>query len=203
MVKRETIVGVKASLALFQATAAVQLFLVLASVSFAFGILFVCFTVDHKLLFGALTEQAVEDGFFFYTTFYNSPPVIKLVLHSMAGFGVLGLITKLHKWDESAMFFDGSSLALYIFALGVYLTVSIPSLRTIVDPIVGVDTQSDRIEAMRVLGAGNTIIMVLLGAVLCLQAGEEYARRYEAKVMAGVTEKEPKAAAPSAEKKTQ
>ena len=28
----------------------------------------------------------------------------------MAGFGVLGLITKLHKWDESAMFFDGSSL---------------------------------------------------------------------------------------------
>lgn len=59
--------------------------------------------------------------------------------------------------------------ALYIFALGVYLTVSIPSLRTIVDPIVGVDTRSDRIEAMRVLGAGNTIIMVLLGAVLCLQ----------------------------------
>ena len=44
------------------------------------GILFVCFTVDHKLLFGALTEQAVEDGFFFYTTFYNSPPVIKVCL---------------------------------------------------------------------------------------------------------------------------
>lgn len=174
---------------------------VLASVCFAFGILFVCFTVDHRLLFGTLTEQAIEDGFFFYTTFYNSPPVIKLVLHSMVAFGVLGLVTKLHKWDESAMYFDGSSLALYVFALGVYLTVSIPSLRTIVDPVIGVDTREDRIEAMRILSAGNTIIMFLLGAVLSLQAGEEYSRRYEAKVMANVTDKDGKGA--SAEKKSQ
>ena len=57
-----------------------------------------------------------------------------------------------------------------MFAIGVYLSVSIPSLRTIVDPIVDVDTREDRIEAMRVLAAGNTIIMFLLGAVLCLQA---------------------------------
>ena len=51
----------------------------------------------------------------------------------------------------------------------MYLSVSIPSLRTIVDPVADVDTREDRIEAMRVLAAGNTIIMVLLGAVLCLQ----------------------------------
>lgn len=37
------------------------------------------------------------------------------------------------------------------------------------DPVVDVDTREDRIEAMRILAAGNTIIMVLLGAVLCLQ----------------------------------
>lgn len=28
----------------------------------------------------------------------------------MMGVGVVGLISKVHKWDESAMFFDGSSL---------------------------------------------------------------------------------------------
>lgn len=37
-----------------------------------------CFTVDHKVLFGELTDQTVEDGFFFYTTFYNAPPVIRV-----------------------------------------------------------------------------------------------------------------------------
>jgi hypothetical protein len=28
----------------------------------------------------------------------------------MMGLGVVSLIAKLHKWDESALFFDGSSL---------------------------------------------------------------------------------------------
>ncbi|EJD07547.1 uncharacterized protein FOMMEDRAFT_137824 [Fomitiporia mediterranea MF3/22] len=177
---------------------------VLASVCFAFGILFVCFTVDHKLLFGELTEQTVDDGFFFYTTFYNAPPVIRALLHSVVGIGVLGLIAKLHKWDDTAMFFDGSSLAAYVFAIGVYISVSIPSLRTIVDPVVDVDTREDRIEAMRVLAAGNTIIMVLLGAVLCLQGGEEYSRRFEAKEIAKWTEKEKaKTVETAAEKKEQ
>ena len=37
-----------------------------------------CFTVDHKLLFTQFTDQDVEDGFFLYTTFYNSPPAIKV-----------------------------------------------------------------------------------------------------------------------------
>lgn len=37
-----------------------------------------CFTVDHQLLFVELTEQAVEDGFLFYATFYNAPPAIKV-----------------------------------------------------------------------------------------------------------------------------
>ncbi|THG99753.1 hypothetical protein EW145_g7205 [Phellinidium pouzarii] len=170
---------------------------VLASVCFVFGTLFVCFSVDHNLLFGELSEKSVEDGFFFYTTFYNAPPVIKVcpvsrypclwdktLLHSVVGAGVLGLIGKLHKWDESAMFFDGSSLVAYVFAIGVYLSVSIPALRTIVDPVVGVDTREDRIEAMRILSAGNIIIMGLLGVVLCFQGGEEYARRIEVKELA-------------------
>ncbi|KAH8116425.1 Shr3 amino acid permease chaperone [Phellopilus nigrolimitatus] len=180
---------------------------VLASVCFVAGTLFVCFTVDQKLLYRDVTEQSVEDGFFFYTTFYNAPLVIKTLLHTVVGIGILGLIGKLHKWDECALFFDGSSLAAYVFATGVYLAVSIPALRTIVDPIEGVDTREDRIEAMRVLAAGNSIIMILLGAILCLQGGEEYARRYEAKVLAKFEESQKaagKAGSPNAtEKKKQ
>jgi hypothetical protein len=30
----------------------------------------------------------------------------------MGGVGIIGLISKLHKWDDSAMFFDGSCLGL-------------------------------------------------------------------------------------------
>ena len=36
-------------------------------------------------------------------------------------------------------------------------------------PIEGVDTREDQIDALRVLSAGNTLIMVLLGGILALQ----------------------------------
>jgi hypothetical protein len=51
----------------------------------------------------------------------------------------------------------------------VYVTVTIPALRTIVDPLAE-DSRNDRVEAMRILAAGNTIIMFVLGAILALQA---------------------------------
>lgn len=62
-----------------------------------------------------------------------------------------------------------AGIAGYIFGIAVYVAVTIPSLRTIVDPVPDVDTRNDQIEAMRVLAAGNTIIAVLLGAILALQ----------------------------------
>lgn len=54
----------------------------------------------------------------------------------------------------------------------MYLTVTIPSIRTVVTPVEGVDTREDQIEALRVLSAGNTLIIVLLGGVLVLQVRE-------------------------------
>ncbi|KAF9048280.1 hypothetical protein BDZ89DRAFT_978486 [Hymenopellis radicata] len=150
--------------------------MVLGPVSFFLGILFICFTVDHKLLWGALTDDIIEDGFQFYGTFFNSPTAIKALLHGMCAVGLLGLVSKLHKWDESAMFFDGSSIGIYVFALAVYLSVTIPTLRTVVTP-AAMDTRSDRIEALRVLSAGNVIIGLCLGGILLMQAGQEYARR--------------------------
>ena len=124
-------------------------------------------------------------------------------MHAVMGVGLVGLVGKVHKWDESAMFFDGSSLgectrpsrrrsrdqlpsvrlspqrvpvppprhtiAAFVFAISVYLSVGVPACRTIATPVEGVDTREDQIEALRILSAGNTIIIVLLGAVLALQ----------------------------------
>jgi hypothetical protein len=36
--------------------------------------------------------------------------VLQALLHAMMALGIGSLIAKLHKWDESALFFDGSSL---------------------------------------------------------------------------------------------
>jgi hypothetical protein len=44
------------------------------------GVLFICFNVDHRILWGSagLTDEVVVDGFQFYATFYNAPPAIKV-----------------------------------------------------------------------------------------------------------------------------
>ncbi|KAI6164449.1 Shr3 amino acid permease chaperone [Pisolithus thermaeus] len=162
---------------------------VLASCSFFLGVLFICFFVDYRILHQPLTDDIIEDGFQFYATFFNAPPAIKALLHGFIGVGILGLVAKLHAWSDSAVLFDGSSLAAYVFAVAVYLSVTIPSLRTIVTP-AEVDARADRIEAMRVLAAGNTIMMVVLGAILVLQGGQEYARRLELKELASAEKAE-------------
>jgi hypothetical protein len=56
----------------------------------------------------------------------------------------------------------------------MYLSVTLQTLRTIVNPVEGVDSREDRVEAMRILAAGNTIIMLLLGAILCLQVSVRF-----------------------------
>jgi hypothetical protein len=40
------------------------------------GVLFICFNVDHRVLY-YFSEEAADDGFQFYATFFNSPPAIK------------------------------------------------------------------------------------------------------------------------------
>jgi hypothetical protein len=70
----------------------------------------------------------------------------------------------------------GGLIAAFVFAIAMYITVTIPAIRTVVTPVVGVDTREDQIEAMRVLSAGNTLMMVLLGGVLTLQVSETACR---------------------------
>ncbi|KAL0573818.1 Protein csh3 [Marasmius crinis-equi] len=140
------------------------------------GILFICFNVDFRLLWGEVSSEDIKDGIQFYTTFYNSPPAIKALLHGMMGVGMTGLVSKLHKWDESAMFFDGTSLGIYVFAMVVYITVIVPMLGTTVSP-AEITTQPERVEALRVLSAANVIVVICLGAILTLQAGHAYVTR--------------------------
>ncbi len=121
---------------------------------------------------------------------------VQALLHALIGIGILGMVSKLHKWDESAMFFDGSSLgtfppitpvlpfglltvqksippiAAYVFGVAVYITVTIPALRTIVTPIKE-ETREVQLEALSVLSAGNLIIVACLLGVLLLQVREK------------------------------
>jgi len=165
---------------------------VLAAVSFFLGVLFIAFNVDRRILYGGgiPTEEDYVDAFKFYTTFYEAPLAIKALIHAVMGVGVISLVGKLHKWDESALFFDGSSLALFIAGIIIYISVTIPTLRTVVNPISGEDTLSDQREAIGVLAAGNTLIIGCLFGVLGLQAGQEYARRSDARELAKVRQHE-------------
>jgi len=133
----------------------------------------------------------------FYTTFYEAPLAIKALIHAVMGLGVISIVGKLHRWDESAVFFDGSSLALFIAGIIIYLSVTIPTLQTIVNPIIIPEQQqhdtavvSDQREAIGVLSAGNTLIIGCLIGVLGLQAGQEYARRVDARELAKVQQEE-------------
>lgn len=57
-----------------------------------------------------------------------------------------------------------------MFGFAVYMTVIIPTLRTIVTPLAE-ETRTERIQALQLLSAGNVIVMGCLGMVLLLQVG--------------------------------
>ncbi|KAH8832577.1 Shr3 amino acid permease chaperone, partial [Flagelloscypha sp. PMI_526] len=143
------------------------------------GILFNCFNVDYSLLWGELNEEVKANGYQFYATFYSSPPAIKALLHGMIASGVLALIAKLYKWNDSAFFFDGTSIGAYVFALSVYVTVTVPGVRSIANPPPELDDPEEKLAAIQVLSAGNVIIALCLGMVLLLQAGQAYANHVD------------------------
>lgn len=53
---------------------------------------------------------------------YHSVFSFQALLHAIMGIGIIGLVGKIHKWDESAIFFDGSSLGRSLF---ISLTVPV------------------------------------------------------------------------------
>jgi hypothetical protein len=44
------------------------------------GVIFMCFTIDYRILHVKITPEATRDATHFYTLFYNAPPAIKVGL---------------------------------------------------------------------------------------------------------------------------
>ncbi|KZT56792.1 hypothetical protein CALCODRAFT_410531, partial [Calocera cornea HHB12733] len=148
----------------------------LCSICFFLGILFINFNVDHQILFLAKNEKSIEQGYAYYTTFLRAPLAVKALMHTLMGVGLLSLVASFTTWTETALFFDGTSIALYVGSIAMYISVAIPSIRTVVEPLPE-DTPQDREDALGVLGAANVLIALLLVGILGLQAGQEYAKR--------------------------
>lgn len=184
---------------------------VISSTSFLFGVIFIASIYDFPLLYFAnVSDSAIEAAERFYLSLFNAPLAVTALLHGMMGLGVIGLIAKLHRWNEMAKYFDGGSLALFVGAICMYLGVAVPNLRLISDPTNenlvwksaiatqrqsqmdafnkgesdfkpsdGPMTQDEKVAAIRIISASNTICIVLLIGVLILQVSEWYLERQE------------------------
>ncbi|BEJ14532.1 hypothetical protein CspHIS471_0402990 [Cutaneotrichosporon sp. HIS471] len=168
--------------------------IVIGTAAFLLGMVFVCQVVDIGLLYLPLTNEAIQAGYEFYEMWYEAPGAVKALFHVAMGIPMLTLIIKLNKWSESAKFFDGSALAMMTACVVLYLSVHIQSLRTFLPdakstwsiipapPVLEQPaTETEKIEALRVLSAGNALVGLLLLGVIGMQIGQEYAHYVEAK----------------------
>ncbi|OCF34877.1 hypothetical protein I316_03424 [Kwoniella heveanensis BCC8398] len=168
--------------------------LVLGSSAFILGIVFVCQVVDIPLLYIPVTDQAIENAYTFYGMWWEAPGAVKALFHVALGLPLIALLIKLHKWTESAMFFDGSCIVMHLATVILYLTVHIHSLRTFLPestttttfsilppppPRAVPPTADEKVEAVRVLSAANALVGLLTVGVMGMQIGQEYARRQE------------------------
>lgn len=150
--------------------------------------------VDIPLLYQPVTPEAIDNAYKFYEMWWEAPGAVKALFHVALGLPLVVLLVKLHKWSESAVFFDGSCIVMHLATIVLYLTVHINSFRTflyestvtssytILPPQAPRDTPptaDERIEAVRVLAAGNALVGLLTLGVMGMQIGQEYARRVE------------------------
>ncbi|CEH13615.1 Shr3 amino acid permease chaperone [Ceraceosorus bombacis] len=200
---------------------------VLSAVAFQFGVIYMASIYDFPLLYGSSlssTEglEAADRAEFFYLGLFKAPAAVPALLHGMIGLGIVGLLAKLHRWTEIAKWFDGAAIVLYVGALSMYLTVSMPTIRLLADPnneallarsslatqrstlaaraeagqldatLVpsGPLTASERVDALRIIGATNTIIIVLLAGVLLMQGTEWWLERAERLEKKAIRDKE-------------
>ncbi|ORY26496.1 Shr3 amino acid permease chaperone [Naematelia encephala] len=168
--------------------------IVLGSCSFILGVIFVCQVVDIPLLYMPVTQQAIDNAYTFYGIWWEAPGAVKALFHVALALPMVACLVKLHRWTESAMFFDGSSIALQLATIILYLTVHIQSLRTFLPesttttsfsilppppPRETAPTEDERIEAVRVMAAANALVGLLTLGVIGMQIGQEYASRQE------------------------
>lgn len=61
-----------------------------------------------------------------------------------------------------------SGIVAFMAAVILYLSVVVPGVKTIANP-QKIETDAERIESLRVIGAANTMMIVCLAAVLLMQ----------------------------------
>ncbi|KDN52351.1 hypothetical protein K437DRAFT_243822 [Tilletiaria anomala UBC 951] len=161
------------------------------------------------LYYSPFDEAAVEPAERFYLSLFNGPTAVQALLHGMMALGLIGLVAKLHRWTDAAKYYDGGSLVIYMAAVCMYGAVSVPNLRLIANPNnvdyldrssirtqrekqaedaakgiappppTGPMTGEERIAALRILGATNSIIVAMLAGVVLLQVSDWYLGRQE------------------------
>ncbi|KAF8444241.1 ER membrane protein SH3-domain-containing protein [Kalaharituber pfeilii] len=106
-------------------------------------------------------------------------PLVPRLLNFFIILGLSGFLSKLIFFSprESNYLFDGASLILYLIALIMYGTNVIQGIKIIETGNYG--TEVPREETLRVLGATQTMMALVLLGVLVLQAGQWYAESKE------------------------
>lgn len=66
--------------------------------------------VDIPLLYQPVTPEAIDNAYKFYEMWWEAPGAVKALFHVALGLPLVALLIKLHKWSESAVFFDGSCI---------------------------------------------------------------------------------------------
>ncbi|KAL7007241.1 hypothetical protein EMMF5_003080 [Cystobasidiomycetes sp. EMM_F5] len=171
-------------------------------------------SADFPILYSQKSTAAdLDRAERYYLTLFNAPGAIPALLHAMIGVGLLSLCTKFARWEETNLFFDGSSIALMIAAVGMYASVSIPNLRILArqpiqqqqntlggrlraflsQPMATPEEAAEvpeplsdimRFETTSLLCAANNLIIAALVGVLMFQAAQAYAHRQYLKEMA-------------------
>ncbi|KAI7946641.1 hypothetical protein MJO29_011168 [Puccinia striiformis f. sp. tritici] len=105
--------------------------LLLSSVGFLLGALFVALTTDYALLYtnAPTTADAYLAAEQAYMTLWTSPLAVKAIFHLLLLLPILTLSLKVSRYTEAAIYFDGLSLGMILLVLGLYTGSTIPNLR--------------------------------------------------------------------------
>jgi hypothetical protein len=60
-------------------------------------------------------------------------------------------------------------VGLFVFGIVIYLSSTIPSITTVVQPVPDVDSHFDQVQALQLISAGNIINLGIFAFILTLQ----------------------------------
>lgn len=154
--------------------------LIVGSTCFALGAIYGNLPYDVRTLWGRETEDSFfQDSLKHYSIWAITPNYVHYILHGILALGFLGCFIKLYKPTEDTKYFEYGSLALFLFAVLIYLT----NLRTGLGSVLtGAWGDVDMKTGINVMAASEFMIFLLLLGVLVFQGGLYYALWYEKKI---------------------